>query len=76
MLADNLSMQDLFMQLGLDHDEESMEAFFEAHAGLDPATRLEDASFWSESQATFIRSEWAEDAEWAELIDQLNIRLR
>ncbi|MCW5637448.1 MAG: DUF2789 family protein, partial [Rubrivivax sp.] len=32
--------------------------------------------FWSPAQARFLREEVAEDADWAELVDQLNLMLR
>ncbi|GAA0856886.1 DUF2789 domain-containing protein [Aliiglaciecola litoralis] len=76
MIAENLTMNDLFLQLGLDNDDESIDAFIESHKGIPSATRLEDASFWSDSQATFVRSALLEDAEWAELIDHLDSMLR
>jgi hypothetical protein len=76
MLAENLTIRDLFLQLGLDNEEDAIESFIEEHKGLPQSTRLEDAKFWSQSQATFIRSSLLEDAEWAELIDQLSNRLR
>ena len=37
--------------------------------------RLEEAPFWSPAQATFLREEILEDGDWAEAVDELNLRL-
>lgn len=76
MIADNLTLNDLFLQLGLNNRETDIDAFIEAHKGLASAVKLEDASFWTAQQSDFIANALFEDAEWAELIDQLNNRLR
>ncbi len=65
----------LFQQLGLASDDASIEKFFAEHS-LDSATELAEASFWNESQRQFIRESMYEDADWAELIDMLDARLR
>ena len=36
---------------------------------------LADAPFWSIAQASFLREEWLEDGDWAEVVDDLNVRL-
>lgn len=72
----NPRFSQLFAQLGLADDPAGIAAFIRAHAPLDPATRLEDAPFWSPSQARLLREELLEDAQWAEVIDQLNVSLR
>jgi hypothetical protein len=69
-------MRDLFAQLGLPGDQESIENFIEKHSGLAQSIHIEDAAFWTLQQADFIKSALVEDAEWAELIDQLNALLR
>lgn len=76
MLADNPSLVDLFNQLGLSSDEAAVEQFIQQHKGLAQSTHIEDAPFWNQAQANFIHNALLEDAEWAELIDQLNSRLR
>jgi len=70
----NKDLVTLFDQLGLDSDPASMDAFFASHA-LDHDTKLSDASFWTPSQAAFLREEIREDAEWAPVVDELNARL-
>lgn len=72
----NPSFRDLFGQLGLPSDDESIERFIDKNKGLGNTIHIEDAPFWTESQAAFIQGSLVEDAEWAELIDQLNARLR
>ena len=69
-------MHELFAQLGLPDDPASIEAFIQQHWPLRPDTRLCDAPFWSASQAELIKEKLADDADWAVLIDTLNVRLR
>lgn len=68
--------KDLFAQLGLADDGDSIQAFIKAHAPLPHEIKLVDAPFWTEAQAAFLREELAEDADWAELVDQLDAALR
>ena len=67
---------ELFCQLGLPDDSASIDAFIAAHRSLAPDVALADAPFWSASQRDFIRQEIIEDADWAELVDQLDVSLR
>lgn len=76
MNLSNPTMADLFQQLGLGADETSMQTFIDSHRGLDKQVRIDQAAFWTPSQAAFIQAALEEDAEWAELIDQLNSALR
>ena len=66
----------LFQQLGLTCSPPDIERFIQRHAPLDPAVRLEEAPFWSQAQAMMIREGWLQDAEWAEVLDQLSLALR
>ena len=43
---------------------------------LAEAIELADAPFWSASQASFLREQLNKDADWAEVVDQLNLLLR
>ncbi|MEY4122163.1 MAG: hypothetical protein RLZZ457_1001 [Pseudomonadota bacterium] len=72
----NHTLSELFKQLGLANDRKSIEAFVKSHRPLNTSTRLEDASFWTPSQSHFIKEQLANDADWAELIDQLSLALR
>lgn len=67
---------ELFAQLGLPSDVKDVTDFIQKNAPLHPATRLEDAPFWSPAQAALLRDELHRDADWAELVDQLNLALR
>ena len=69
-------LSELFRQLGLPDDGPAIEQFIATHRPLDGATRLADASFWNAGQAQFLREEIADDADWAELVDTVDSRLR
>ena len=66
----------LFAQLGLPNDADAIARFVATHRPLPDATRLADAGFWTAAQAQFLREEITEDADWAPVIDQLNVMLR
>lgn len=70
------SLPSLFKQLGLPDDPISIERFIATHSPLKPDLHLADAFFWSRSQADFLRDEVLEDADWAEVVDQLDVLLR
>jgi hypothetical protein len=70
------TLQDLFLQLGLPGGEGDIDRFVAAHRPLANAIELADAPFWTPSQAQFLREEVADDADWAEVVDQLNVMLR
>ena len=67
---------DLFAQLGLPSDEPDIQRFIADHTPLAADIALADAPFWTKAQATFLREECLKDADWAELVDQLNVALR
>jgi hypothetical protein len=69
------SLSNLFAQLGLSSDEFAIERFIKTHSPLATNTLLSDASFWTQAQASFLREEILNDADWAEVIDQLNTKL-
>ena len=71
----NHSLAELFAQLGLPTSTDAIEAFIEAHRPLPAQQKIYDAEFWSPAQATFLRECRAEDADWAELVDELSVRL-
>jgi hypothetical protein len=64
----------LFEQLGLDSDDASIDAFAAAHP-LPDDVKLIDADFWTPQQARFLKEELREDAEWAPVVDELNVLL-
>ena len=69
------SINMLFQQLGLPATDNDVDSFISRHK-LGPATRLIDADFWTEAQAAFLSEALAEDADWTEIVDQLDARLR
>ena len=66
----------LFQQLGLPSETEDLQAFVSKYSPLAETIELADAPFWSPSQATFLREQLNKDADWAEVVDQLNLLLR
>jgi hypothetical protein len=70
------SLPALFKQLGLADDAVGIDQFITAHSPLKPELHLADAFFWSDSQRQLLREEILEDADWAEVVDQLNVLLR
>ncbi|MGC1332692.1 DUF2789 domain-containing protein [Pseudomonas sp.] len=72
MESPNHSLPALFEQLGLASDAAGIEKFVSSHSPLKPGLKLHEAFFWTPSQAAFLRDEILEDADWAEVIDQLN----
>lgn len=70
------SLPALFEQLGLPSGPVDIEKFVSAHSPLKADLKLEDAFFWTPAQAAFLREEILEDADWAEIVDQLNLMLR
>ncbi len=70
------SLPSLFKQLGLPDDAVSIEQFVAVHSPLKPQLQLAQASFWTDSQRAFLREEILEDADWADVVDRLNLMLR
>lgn len=68
------TLENLFLQLGLDNSDHAIAEFISQHK-LDKETRLDQASFWSTSQAQFIKECLDLDSDWAEVVDQLNVQL-
>lgn len=69
-------LTELFQQLGLPCEEGNIRQFLATHAPLASDIALADAPFWTSAQATFLREETLEDADWAPVIDRLNLLLR
>ena len=70
------TMQALFLQLGLPHQPDDIQSFIERHKGLPSTVSLEEADFWSPSQAAFLREAIEQDSVWCETVDQLDSDLR
>lgn len=69
------TLNDLFAQLGLGSDDEAIEDFLSRHH-LSGQEELSKADFWSEGQRKFLRDAIAEDANWCEVVDELDALLR
>ena len=67
---------ELFAQLGLPTDVDGIQDFVIRHSPLPETLRLEDAPFWTPAQAMLLRDSILQDADWAEVVDQLNVALR
>ena len=76
METTNHPMSELFAQLGLANDSASIEAFIRDHAPLAADVCLNEAPFWTPAQAALLREERAEDADWTEIVEQLDAALR
>lgn len=71
----NKDMTTLFEQLGLPSDPASIDNFIADHAPLPNHVKLSEAPFWNDSQRAFLKDELMEDAEWAPIVDELNVRI-
>lgn len=69
------TLSNLFAQLGLPSGDDDIENFIKTHSHLATDLSLSEAPFWTPSQAAFLREEILNDADWAEVIDQLNALL-
>lgn len=69
------TIHNLFAQLGLPNSDAEIETFIQTHSHLAGYISLAEAPFWTPAQAAFLREEILKDADWAEVIDQLNTRL-
>lgn len=67
---------ELFKQLGLPADVDSIKRFLADHSPLPSETALENAPFWNAAQSAFLCDELLRDADWAAVVDQLNAALR
>lgn len=76
MDATDHPLSELFSQLGLPGATADIDRFLATHSPLAPDIAVADAPFWTPSQAQFLREGVTEDADWAEVVDQLSARLR
>ncbi|GGQ01128.1 DUF2789 domain-containing protein [Shewanella ulleungensis] len=65
----------LFQQLGLAHSQQDINEFVSQNK-LAAHTLLIDAPCWNPSQRAFIKEALMEDAQWSEVIDQLDVMMR
>jgi hypothetical protein len=76
MNSPNHPFSELFLQLGLSAGEADIQQFLASHSPLATDVLLPNAPFWTATQAAFLREEALKDADWAAVIDQLNLALR
>lgn len=69
------TIESLFSQLGLSNSDDAIENFCKNHH-LPDDIPLEQAAFWSASQAQFIHEALELDSDWCEVVDQLDAQLR
>ena len=65
---------DLFAQLGLPGDEASMHTFIWAHP-LPGDVPLDQGACWTPAQARLLHESLAQDADWAPMVDRLNVAM-
>lgn len=70
-----INMHSLFAQLGEPNDDASIARFIARNGHLHGGTHLHEATFWSPSQAAFLRDAMLQDATWAPVVDELNTKL-
>ena len=70
------SLVSLFDQLGLDSTEQAINEFIEKNGPLSDDIELHMAGFWNASQACFLKQELDKDADWVEIVNQLDVMLR
>jgi len=70
------NLSSLFKQLGLDNSNEAIDEFINKKQPVPGNLALHEAKFWSASQASFLKEAIEEDADWAEIVDELNVLLR
>lgn len=67
---------DLFRQLGLADRPAEIAAFLTRHRPLPAKMKLADAPFWSPAQSRFLREGIADNADWAQVVSELDASLR
>lgn len=69
------SMNTLFEQLGMPGDDAYIDQFIRTHTLFSQHVKLSEATFWSDSQASFIQECLDTDSDWSDVVDELNTRL-
>ncbi len=70
------SLSSLFDQLGLEHSDQAIDDFIKLHRPISSGLPLHQAEFWSASQAAFLHEAVEEDADWADVVNSLDVMLR
>ena len=69
------SMANLFAQLGLPSETNEVQQFIVTNRRLSTDILLADAPFWTSAQSVFLKEEILMDADWAAVIEQLNVAI-
>ena len=69
------NMSSLFAQLGQPSDNTAIARFIATYRPLPGSVQLHEAAFWSPAQAAFLHEAILDDADWAEVTDELNVEL-
>ncbi|PUE09243.1 hypothetical protein B9Z51_10095 [Limnohabitans sp. T6-5] len=72
MTSPHHPFHELFEQLGLPSDADSIARFLREHGDLPGDVALSDAPFWLPAQAAFLRETLHQDSDWSHQVDQLN----
>ena len=72
----NHSLACLFSQLGMNNSAQDISDFITSNKGIPADTPLSNAKIWSSSQSLFLSEAITEDADWAEVVDNLDALLR
>ncbi|QTH63951.1 DUF2789 domain-containing protein [Psychrosphaera ytuae] len=75
MDTSNHNLTTLFEQLGLDGTRSGIYHFVKEHRIPDDMT-IDEASFWTDAQRSFLRDSLDTDGDWSEIVDQLDAMLR
>jgi len=66
---------ELFEQLGLPSSEQEIRQFIDQHRPLPGDVKITEAPFWKPEQAQLLRELLLQDADWAVVVDNLNVAL-
>jgi len=66
----------LFQQLGLPSSDQDINHFIGHHRLFSKDIKLDEATFWTPSQASFLKEALEDDSDWSEVVDELDCRLR
>jgi len=56
--------------------EQGIDSFIEKNSPLAGSVELHEAKFWNTCQSSFLKQVLDEDAEWVEVVNQLDVMLR
>lgn len=70
-----VDLSHLFEQLGLESQPNAIAQFMATHK-LASQIHLTEAPFWTQAQKSFLTEALEADAQWTELIEQLDTQLR